>query len=42
VLDASVIIEYIDRMGEYHEQAEAVFDAILLGKLKAIIPHYSL
>ena len=39
VLDTSVIIEYIDRRGEYHEQARVVFDAILLGKLKAIIPH---
>jgi len=39
VLDTSVIIEYIDRGGEYHEQAKVVFDAILLGKLKAIIPH---
>jgi len=39
VLDTSVIIEYIDRRGEYHEQARVVFDAILLGKLRAIIPH---
>ena len=39
MLDTSVIIEYIDRRGEYHEQAKVVFDAILLGKLKAIIPH---
>ncbi len=39
MLDTSVIIEYIDRRGEYHEQARVVFDAILLGKLRAIIPH---
>jgi len=38
-LDTSVIIEYIDEEGEYHEHAEAVFSAIMSGKLEALIPH---
>lgn len=38
-IDTSVIIEYIDEEGECHEQAEAVFSAILAGKIEAIIPH---
>ena len=38
-IDTSVIIKYIDEEGEYHEQAKAVFSAILSGKLEAIIPH---
>ena len=41
-VDTSVIIEYIDRKGELHEQAEAVFSAILAGKLEAVIPHPTL
>ena len=39
VLDTSVIIEYIDLGGEFHEQAEGVFSALLTGKLEGIIPH---
>mgnify|MGYP000038164652 CR=1 FL=1 len=39
VLDTSVIIEYIDRKGILHEQAKIIFNAILKGKLAAIIPH---
>ena len=38
-LDTSVVVEYIDRRGEYHEQAEAIFSALLAGRLTAIIPH---
>ncbi len=38
-LDTSVIIEYIDKAGDLHEQARAIFSAILAGKLEAIIPH---
>lgn len=38
-LDTGVILEYVDQAGELHEQAEAVFSAILLGKLEAVIPH---
>ncbi len=39
VLDTSVVIEYVDESGEYHEQARAVFNAILQGGLKAMMPH---
>ena len=39
VLDTSVIIEYVDESGEYHEQAKTVFNAVLQGRLEAIIPH---
>ncbi len=39
VLDTSVIVEYVNKAGEYHEQAKIVFDAILQGKLEAVIPH---
>ncbi len=39
VLDTSVIIEYIDLKGSLHEQASAVFNAILEGRLNALIPH---
>ncbi|RLE86108.1 MAG: hypothetical protein DRJ96_04660 [Thermoprotei archaeon] len=38
-LDTSVIVEYIDQRGEYHEQAEAIFSALLAGGLTAIILH---
>lgn len=38
-LDTSVIVEYIDEEGEYHEHAEAVFSAIISGRLEALIPH---
>jgi len=39
VLDTGVIIEYVDESGEYHEQAEAVFNAVLRGRVEAVIPH---
>lgn len=39
VLDTSVIVEYIDLMGRYHRQAEAIFTGVLAGKLEAVIPH---
>lgn len=42
VLDTGIIIEYIDEEGEYHEQANMVFTAILTGKLKGILPHPTL
>ncbi len=38
-LDTSVIIEYIDRKGRYHELAKAVFDSLMKGKLKVYVPH---
>jgi len=38
-LDTSVIIEYIDELGDYHQFAKALFTVILKGKLKALIPH---
>mgnify|MGYP001773102485 CR=1 FL=1 len=38
-VDTSVIVEYIDEEGEFHEQAEAVFSAILSGRLEAVVPH---
>ena len=42
VLDTSVIIEYIDKKAQLHRQAEAIFNAIQKGKLKAIIPNTTL
>ncbi len=39
VLDTSVIVEYIDRRGELHEQAAIVMEAVVKGKLEALIPH---
>ena len=38
-IDTSVIVEYIDEKGEYHEQAKAIFTTLITGKLEAIIPH---
>lgn len=38
-MDTSVIIEYMNLKGEFHEQAEAVFSALLTGKLESILPH---
>jgi len=38
-IDTSVIVEYVDRKGEYHDQAEAIFDALKAGQLGLIIPH---
>ena len=38
-IDTSVIIEYIDKAAEFHDQANAVFTEILNGELEAIIPH---
>lgn len=37
-VDTSVVIEYVDEEGECHEQAEAVFSAILSGRLEAVMP----
>ncbi|MGB9713875.1 MAG: PIN domain-containing protein [Candidatus Bathyarchaeales archaeon] len=39
VMDTSVIIEYMDLKGDFHEQAEAVFSALLAGKLESLLPH---
>ncbi len=39
VLDTSVIVEYVNEAGEYHEQAKIIFDAVLQGRLEAIIPY---
>lgn len=38
-IDTSVIIEYIDMRGEFHEQAKLVFSAVLANKLEAILSH---
>jgi predicted nucleic acid-binding protein len=38
-VDTSVIIEYIDKAAEFHNQANAVFSAIINNEVKAIIPH---
>ena len=38
-IDTSIIIEYIDKAAEFHDQANAVFTEILNRKLEAIIPH---
>lgn len=38
-IDTSVIIEYVDEAGDHHGEAEALFHAVLAGKLEAIIPH---
>ena len=38
-IDTSVIIEYIDKKGEFNEQAETIISALLTGKLEVVIPH---
>ena len=38
-IDTSIIIEYIDMKGEYHEEAELIFREILNGRIEAIVPH---
>ena len=38
-IDTSIIIEYIDMEGEYHEGAELIFREILNGRIEAIVPH---
>ncbi len=38
-LDTSIIVEYIDRKGEFHGQAEAVISACSTGELRAVLPH---
>ncbi len=38
-IDTSIIIEYIDKAAEFHDQANAVFTEILNGELEAVIPH---
>ena len=42
VIDTSVIIEYIDRKGELHEQAKHIISTLLTNKLEGIIPHPTL
>jgi predicted nucleic acid-binding protein len=39
VLDTSVIIEYIDKAAEFHDQARALFESLQKGDFEAIIPH---
>lgn len=41
-LDTSVVIEYIDRAGEYHQEAENVFSSLIAGRIQAILPHPTL
>jgi predicted nucleic acid-binding protein len=38
-MDTSVIIEYVDLSGEFHEQAQAIFAAVSTGKLENVLPH---
>jgi len=38
-LDTSVVIEYVDKAGLYHEQATLVFSAALSGRLELVVPH---
>jgi hypothetical protein len=38
-VDTSIIIEYVDSKGEFHEQAETLFSVLLAGKLEAVLPH---
>jgi len=38
-IDTSVVIEYVDPKGDLHEQAQAVFSAMLNGKLEGGFPH---
>ena len=38
-MDTSIIIEYIDMKGEYHEGAELIFREILNGRIEAVVPH---
>jgi len=38
-LDTSVIIEYIDRGGKYHQYSNQLFNLIIKGNLRAIIQH---
>lgn len=39
VLDTGVIVEYVDLRGAFHEAARALFNALLSGKLEALVPH---
>lgn len=41
-LDTSVVIEYIDRAGEHHQEAENVFSSLIAGRIQAILPHPTL
>ena len=38
-VDTSVIIEYVDRAGPFHEQAAALFTAAVAGRLELVVPH---
>jgi len=38
-LDTSVIIEYVDLKGRFHNQAGGAFAGVLSGELTALIPH---
>ena len=38
-MDTGVMIEYIDRRGKFHAQAETVFSALFAGDLEALVPH---
>jgi predicted nucleic acid-binding protein len=42
VIDTSVIIEYIDRKGELHEQAKQIISTLLTNKLEGVVPHPTL
>jgi uncharacterized protein len=38
-IDTGVLIEYIDELGDYHLQANAVIESVITGGLTAIIAH---
>ena len=37
--DTSVIIEYANLDGTYHKEAEVIFQQVIAGKLRIVIPH---
>ena len=38
-LDTSMITEYANLDGTYHKEAEAIFQQVIAGKLRIVIPH---
>lgn len=39
VMDTGVVVEYIDRRGRFHEQAETVFLSLFTGNMEVLLPH---
>ena len=38
-MDTGVVVEYIDRGGRFHEQADTVFSSLLAGDIEVLLPH---